>query len=207
MIDEYFDEIDASRTRRAQELSEIKRMFAATEVADRLELRSKAVIVLSYAVWEGFYNECVEIYCRFFQDEGLTVSDAGWNMLVGALSSNFERLRSRNHSHAARLDFVEDLQTRISECFSNFDVAVIEARSNLDFDKLRDNYRVLQFDISSMQPFRNRIKLELVGWRHAVAHGDSPNLVALDVERHLSLVQTIMLLVADTFQSAMLDHA
>lgn len=57
--DDFFDAIDIARVQRAKELSEIKRTFLSMAHADPLAIGSKSVVVLSYAVWEGFYNECV----------------------------------------------------------------------------------------------------------------------------------------------------
>ena len=61
-LDDFFDEIDSARVRRAKELSEIKRSFGQLAVNDVYGVASKAVVVLTYANWEGFYNECVRAY-------------------------------------------------------------------------------------------------------------------------------------------------
>jgi len=64
-IDKYFDAIDAARVQRVKELSEIKYKFSANSGPDPENIKSKAVVVLAYANWEGFYNECVHAYARF----------------------------------------------------------------------------------------------------------------------------------------------
>jgi hypothetical protein len=69
-LDRYFDEIDTARIRRARELSEIKRKFSTDRVPDPAGVNSKATVVLAYANWEGFYNECVGAYIRFLRDRG-----------------------------------------------------------------------------------------------------------------------------------------
>ena len=99
-IDDYFDEIDAARSLRVRELSELKRMFgSAGQSEDPLGVRSKALVVLSYAAWEGFYNECVDAYCDFLATRGIKVADAGWNLLVGVLEVQFESLRGTGIIH------------------------------------------------------------------------------------------------------------
>ena len=69
-IDIYFDEIDIARVRRAKELSEIQRSFGALLSSDLLGIACKAVVVLAYANWEGFYNECVRTYLNFLREKG-----------------------------------------------------------------------------------------------------------------------------------------
>lgn len=206
-IDDFFDDIDIARSLRVRELSEIKRIFTGSgAVSDPFGVQSKALVVLSYAAWEGFYNECVEAYCNFLQLRGTKVTDAAWNLLVGALEAEFDSLRSRNHSPSAKREFVAKLRARLSCDFSSFNRKSVMARSNLDWEKVGQNFELLDFDPTPLLPHRNRLDKELVGWRHAVAHGNAPNLGALDAEAHILLVGEVMSLVADAFQNAMLKH-
>lgn len=204
VTEEYFTEIDACRLARVRELLEIKRIVEGSEGSDRLRVRSKALVVLCYAMWEGFYNDCTEIFCRFLKLGSKSVKDVGWNMMAGVLNSDFDKLRDRKHSAAARIDFVEELKNQMASGFNDFDTSIVMARSNLDFQKLRHNYRVLHFNIEPFQPHRNRIDKEVVGWRNGVAHGELPDLTPLNANRHVTLVANIMILVADSFQQGIL---
>jgi hypothetical protein len=129
-----------------------------------------------------------------------------WKMLVGALGAEFDSLRSRNHSPVAKRDFVEQLKNKLACDFADFDRKAVKATSNLDWDKLNQNFQILDFDLPRFQKHRNRLHKEVVGWRHGVAHGDAPNLGSLDASQHISLVGEVMILVADIFQEAMLAH-
>lgn len=205
-VERYYDEIDRARIRRIRELTEVKRIFSQLRTADPYGVQSKSVIVLSYAAWEGFWNECVQQYCQFLRDEKRVVKDSGWLMLLGVLTSDFASLRDRFHSRRARRDFVLSLNDRIGATFDVFDQEVVEARSNLDFERLRENAEVLGLDLSGFQVHRNRLDRELVAWRNAAAHGDSPELDDLDVDKHVDYVATLLMLVADQFQDALLQH-
>ena len=207
-IDDFFDDIDAARTIRVRELSEIKRLLGAPAmVSDPMGVQSKALVVLSYAAWEGFYDDCVEAYCNFMKVQGSKVSDVGWGMLVGVLSAEFMSLRDRRHSLASRKRFVDDLQQKLSADFNRFDRSVISAQSNLDWDKLEQSFGILNFDLNQFQKYRNRLNKELVSWRHGVAHGSAPSLGSLDAAGHISLVADLMMLVSDAFQAAMVEQA
>ncbi|MBU2533708.1 MAG: hypothetical protein KKB37_13280, partial [Alphaproteobacteria bacterium] len=109
-----------------------------------------------------------------------------------------------NHSLESRQNFIRNLQTRIESGFDAVEGKIVEARSNLDFARLSENYGLLNFDLSTMQNVRNRLDKELVGWRHAVAHGDSPDLTKMDVEDHIAFASSLLILIADQFQFAML---
>jgi MAE_28990/MAE_18760-like HEPN len=205
-IEKYFDDIDSARVRRAKELSEIKRVFRQIAASDPLGITSKAVVVLAYANWEGFYNDCVRSYLNFLREKGGKVRDTDWMLLVSALHAEFESMRARNHSFESRQLFVANLQNGLNCSFDAVDATSVEARSNLNFVRLAQNYQLLNFDLSSMQPLRNRLDKELVGWRHAVAHGDSPDLTAMDVDAHINFAAQLLILVSDRFQHAILDR-
>jgi hypothetical protein len=206
-IDRYFDAIDAARIRRVRELSEIKRQFGADDNGVPIHVYSKAAVVLTYANWEGFYNECVDIYVTFLTERGGKVRETDWMLLVGAFNADFESLRSRNHSVDAKQQFVANLKTRMECCFDLFDRTTIQAMSNLDYKRIAQNYLLLSFELSALQRFRIRLDKELVGWRHSVAHGDSPDLSALDIADHVDFTAHLLSVVADCFQYAMLERS
>jgi hypothetical protein len=202
----YFDAIDNFRLRRAREMSAVKHSFTTDQRSDPFSIRSKSVVVLTYAHWEGFYNECASSYIDFLSASSIRVSDASWNLLVGVLSGEFNALINRNHSADARRVFVEKLKNKISCNFDEFDRSTVLSRSNLDFETLRDNFILLNLDVSKFQRHRIRMNKELVGWRHAVAHGSPPDLANVDVEGHVDFTSDLMLKVADTFQEAICGH-
>jgi hypothetical protein len=204
--EDFFDAIDRARIQRARELSEIKRTFHATAASDPLAIGSKSVVVLTYAIWEGFYNECVNIYIDFMVFQQVKVAETSWLLLVGAMSSDFKSLRDRHHSSIAKQEFVRRLRDCLDCSFDSLDRSVVMARSNLDFGKLDSNLKILDISVLPFVTKRIRIDRELVGWRHSVAHGSPPNLSALDVNGHIEFASELLLELSDAFQSAILKH-
>ncbi|CAA0095864.1 Uncharacterised protein [Starkeya nomas] len=204
VVDCYLDELDNARSNRARELSEIKRVFSLSSQSDPLGVSSKAVVVLSYAAWEGFYNECIDVYYKFLKENNIKVIDIGFKMLLGALTAEFESLRSRNHSGVSKRSFIEKLQEKMSCTFENFDLSIIRSRSNLNYDKIKENYEIMGFSLEALNPYRIKLDREIVGWRHGVAHGAPPKLMAVDTENHIELVNELLLIVSDHFQEAII---
>ncbi|RQW71838.1 hypothetical protein EBB56_05320 [Halomonas sp. YLB-10] len=194
------DQIDGLRLRRAKELSELKVRMTEAGKFSNYGVHSKAVIVLAYAHWEGFYNECVRHFIDSLESHNKKVREVSWSMLVGVLKPNLQKLRDRNHSSEAESQFVDGLRATMDKGFSEFDANVVMSRSNLDFKKLKQNFDILGFDLVPFQKFRIRIDKELVGWRHSVAHGDDPDLSSVDLENHVQLTQDLLLLLSDSFQ-------
>ena len=205
-IDKFFDEIDSARSRRARELSDIQFRFTSYSGPDPSGINSRAVIVLTYASWEGFYNECARVYVRFLRERGGKVRDSDWRLLLGALKGDFESLRARNHSDEAREQFVHNLKARLECGFEAVDGSIIEARSNLNFARLSWNLGVLNFNLTQFQRYRIRMDRELVQWRHLVAHGEPPDLSALSISGHVHFAAELLITLADGFQMAMLQR-
>lgn len=122
------------------------------------------------------------------------------------MSADFKSLRDRNHSEAAKREFVERLKGHLTCGFENFDRSVVMARSNLDFKRLSDNFLLLDFDVTPFQLNRLRIDKELVGWRHGVAHGDSPDLRTVNVVAHIDFASELLLKISDSFQISVLNR-
>jgi len=199
-IAEFFDKIDASRILRAREALRAQTLLQGLPSGDPYAIGSKSIILLCYASWEGFYNDCVDTYFSFLKNSPRSVRDHCWNLLFSVLQSDFESLRSRNHSVQARLSFVRNLSDRLEARFGECDESVVKARSNLNFGRLRENFEILDFDVAPFEFHRLRIDKELVGWRNAVAHGSAPNLAYFDLKDHVDFTSKMLILLADQFQ-------
>lgn len=206
-LSRYLDLIDVARSSRARELSELRARFSASDRSDPFLVGSKAVVVLSYAAWEGFYNDCVEAYLDFLDELGCAVADVSWAMMIGSLSPAFAALIDKRHSPAARLDFVHAIRAAMAGGVRGFDRSVVRARSNLNFEKLAGNFAVLGFELDRLQASRIRLDKELVGWRHGVAHGNAPDLSAMDVAAHTEFAAELLLTLSDVFQDRMQSAA
>jgi hypothetical protein len=125
-------------------------------------------------------------------------------LLVSALNSDFESLRAKNHSGNAKREFISNLKLRLDCGFDALNEQIIAARSNLNFERLSENFELLSFDVAPIRRFRPRLNAELVGWRHAVAHGNPPDLSPMDIGDHIDFTSNLLALLADGFQEAML---
>jgi len=205
-LDVYLDEIDVARSRRARELSEIKFRFTSHSGPDPSNINSQSVIVLTYASWEGFYNECVAAYVRFLKEKGGKVRETDWMLLLAVFKPDLDSLWDKNHADDARYEFVKNMKERLECGYEQIYSGVLATRSNLNYARLSLNHSILSFDLTPMQPFRIRLDKELVTWRHEVAHGNPPDLTALDISGHVDFAAALLVAMADTFQNAMLQR-
>jgi hypothetical protein len=96
------------------------------------------------------------------------------------------------------------LKTQLECGFDSISSGFIEAKSNLNFARLSWCFSVLSLDLTPLQRFRIKLDKELVQWRHSVAHGDQPDLSALDINDHIDFASRLLIVLADEFQAAML---
>lgn len=202
----FWNQIDAERLRRVKELSEIGRVFGTASEPDPEAVSSKATVVLCYAVWEGFYKECIDIYVSYLRSRGGKVRETDWMLLLGVIGRDLASLKDRNHSETARFDFVRALRGQIESEFDQIDSSQLKTQTNLNFQQLSYGYAILNFDLLALQKFRIRLDRELVGWRNSVAHGDTPDLSKLDISKHVDFTRELLLVVADHFQDGMLKR-
>lgn len=205
-VEQFFQVLDQERLRRASELSDSKSFALSVSGGNFETLVSKSVIVLAYANWEGFYNFCIEKYVAFLKSTGKRIVDVEQRLIIGVIEPSLQALKDKNHSYSSKVSFVDSLPACMNYGFDKFDSKCISARSNLNFKKLSDNFNVLNFQLVNFQPNRLKLDKEIVGWRHAVAHGSEPDLTQLDIEEHISLVQDLLLTLSDCFQENALEH-
>lgn len=205
-VDKYWDRIDSERYRRVRELSEIRRFCSSSPASDPESVGSRAAVVLCYAAWEGFYNECITNYLSFMSSLDGKIRDTNWMLLLGAIGADLDSLRDRHHSDDARFDFVRRLETLVEATFSDVDKTHLGRRSIVNFERVRYGYNIFGFDLMELQQHRLRLDRELVAWRNGVAHGVAPDLSALDISRHVHFTRELLATVSDDFQNGMLRY-
>ncbi len=191
--------IDYSRFTRAKEISTLSTECAlASSDAGRKSLE-RAFVVGCYAHWEGFFSDCVSEFLKYLRNTDRKVSEISWLLLVGRLAPEFQSLFDRRNSREAQKLFVERLKGHLSSGFDEFDSKCISPSSNLDYKRLVYSFDLIGIDASFFAVKRNIIDRQIVGWRHAVAHGNLIDLDELDLEQHKKTTLELMGACSDRF--------
>jgi hypothetical protein len=204
-VDTYFTSIDADRLIRARELSDIKVAYRGRENRSLQTIAAKSCAVLCYAHWEGFFNQCAEYFISFMVENNVKVRNVTWSLMPGILATDLQKLRDRNHSAKARVEFSDTLGAKIDCDFKDFDVKEIKAQSNLDFKRLNHVFDMLGCNIDRFQRHRLWIDRELCQIRHETAHGGTPDFSTFDADRHIETTEHLLSLMSDTFQVHILE--
>lgn len=167
---------------RKKELSDVKSM-AATLGEPYQEFCSRVALLVSYAHWEGAFSENSSLICTYLKLSGKRFSEVNYGFLLGFIDGELDRLRDRNHSHEARVDFVDFIGGIDDDAdFRRFDEKVILARSNLNSIRVQLWCRILGRSPIFLEQRRVFLDYQLVKLRHEIAHGGSPKLRLGEIE-------------------------
>lgn len=205
-VDGYLERIDYDRALRVREIYDVKAFVLRKDARSDSVIAAKCVVLISYSNWEGFYNDCTRTYLEFLRKAGSRVSEVSWLLLCGVLEGGLQSMRDKGFSYKSKVEFVNSLRGLGSIKFDSFQDSIMYAKSNLNFDRLRQCGTLLDIDLSVFNKNRIRIDRELVGWRHAVAHGDAPDLNSMGISDHVDFVSKLMLDVSDIFQYAIVNE-
>ena len=193
-------ELDVDRLWRARELSDLRNWFSVSVTQRDQELVSRSVLVLAYAHWEGFCYTCVNVFIDFLVSKGKTYEELPRDFFVGATTSIVDSFRDKADNLKNRLELSSRMRTAVNDDLASFDRKVVLPRSNLNFERLKFIFTILDADISPFQTHRIKLDRELVAWRHQVAHGQMFVLNRDDVIAHSQFCEELMFLLKATFE-------
>lgn len=202
----YIDRLSADRLWRARELSDLRVMHNKAESSREKAATSRAIVVLSYAHWEGYCSSCAGTLIDYLEAKEVPYNSLPSEMLLGAMAGALDGYRDTADNLVSRRKLIKVFQDVLGNHIKNFDRRVILPRSNLNFERLRFIHEVIGADIQPFQKHRLKIDKELVEWRHLVAHGEMFTLENSLAAAHTNLCEELMFLTKDTFETALYTH-
>ncbi|MBB5721168.1 hypothetical protein FHS72_000775 [Loktanella ponticola] len=206
MHENYIERLSTDRLWRARELSDLRVMHSKAETSREKVVTSRAIVVLSYAHWEGYCSSCAGTLVDFLEAKEVPYSTLPPDMLLGALAAALDSYRDTADNLVSRRKLIAIFQETLGNHIKNFDRRVILPRSNLNFERLRFIHETIGADIQPFQRYRLKIDKELVAWRHLVAHGEMFTLENYLAVAHTNLCEELMFLTKDTFETALYTH-
>ena len=200
MQSDFLKALSTDRLWRARELSDLRLMHRNAKSAREKVATSRAIVVLSYAHWEGYCASCAGIFVDHLETKKVPYSSLPTDMLLGAVSGALDSYRDTADNLDSRLKLLRFFQSVQKDHIQKFDRKLILPRSNLNFRRLRFIHEVIGSSIQPFQQYRLKIDKELVAWRHLVAHGEMFVLENALAENHTKLCEELMFLTKDSFE-------
>lgn len=196
--DEFSDLLVSDFNWRLKELSEIK-VAAKDSVGDRSRGHKRALVVMCYAHWEGHVKYCADEFIDYITTRRFRFSE---------ITSNFYQVRFAKqieiNAHSSlenKLRLIHDIENSRSDRMSKIPDGIVNTKSNLNSDVLREICRVcgVVFDFDDDCDFIDKLLLRR---RNEVAHGKALFVDAVEPDDFVDRTQSLMRSLRDKFENS-----
>lgn len=164
-------QLDSDLTTRLRELSDLKRAILDAGPNNRTVLL-KALVALAYANWEGFVKYSATKYFEFISIRRLPYTALSQQFYTNSFLLRMASFTTSKPSVESCVDFIDDVLTASAQRFTRINPELINTRSNLKFEVLRDICLVCDIDIRVFQAHQTFIDIFLLKRRNSIAHGE-----------------------------------
>lgn len=161
---------DADLIWRRKELSDIK---AAIKTADppSKPVLLRAIIAMSYAHWEGYVRTCANRYFEHLTLRKKPFAEFERQIYVNSVLGRLDTLHQGRVGLEARCKLVNDILDGTGGRFAYVNPDLVDTRSNLNTDVIKDICMVCGVDSSHFDQNRTFLDIQLLKRRNAIAHG------------------------------------
>ena len=192
LVETVLEEISDNLDQRRLEITNLRRVVQ-NYIEKPLETTAiRMAIPMLYAHWEGYVRETCQLYLEYIETSGTKVRELQAGLLAYLWTSALKPLVGG--LDFARKKVVAELALTCMENPVKFadSERIINTKSNLNFDVLRDIAVHLCLDISTLMPWRSHLDA-LVHLRNNIAHGARPRtLDYTNFEEHASSLISLM---------------
>lgn len=187
------DHLDTDLVWRRKELSDMK---AAIERADAVSksVLLRALITMCYAHWEGYVRICANLYFDYIALRKLQYSALERQIYVNSFLVRLDVMNKTRLSIEGRCKLVNDILDGTENRFGYINPDLIDTRSNLSADVIKDICMICGVDGAHFEEKRPFIDVIVLKRRNAIAHGQQEYINESDIDD----------LVADTL--ALMQH-
>jgi hypothetical protein len=177
-------EIEQAGEWRLEELTRCELLVPEHEADLSFSCICRGAIVLTYAHWEGYFNEATRVLFREIRNSPPAIGNLPLSAYCLVSRGEIDRLIGRNASDDSVFEFLASLQHKAHQALS-FDEKIVMSRSNLDWERLTIIFNIYGVSWTPFERERIYIQHQLAGLRHAIAHGTDPTLKRSQVKNHL----------------------
>lgn len=176
---------------RRKELSDMKSaIYAADSVSRHALLR--ALVAMSYAHWEGFVRNCATRYFEYLTLRKKSFSDFERQIYVNSMLIRLDSLYQSRMSIKDRCELINDILDGAGRRFAYMNRDLIDTRSNLNTDVVKDICLICGVDSGHFEDKRTFIDLFLLKRRNAIAHGQQEYIRMDEIDDFIANVLSIM---------------
>jgi hypothetical protein len=164
------DAFDVDLIWRRKELSDIKTAIKLSDLASKTALL-RALIAMSYAHWEGYVRTCANRYFEYLTLRRKPYLELERQIYVNTFLVRLDAMHQSKIGLEARCKFVNDILDGTSGRFNYVHPSLVDTKSNLNTDVIKDICTVCAVDSSHFESQRTFIDVLVLKRRNAIAHG------------------------------------
>ena len=183
---------DADLIWRRKELSDMKAAIKTADASSKPALL-RAIIAMSYAHWEGYVRTCANRYFEHLTLRKRPFAEFERQIYVNSVLRRLDSLHQGRVGLEASCELVNDILDGIGGRFSYLNPDLVDTRSNLNTDVIKDICIICGVDSSHFDQNRTFIDVILLKRRNAIAHGQQEFIQTDEID---DLVADILALMA-----------
>lgn len=175
------DQLDSDLNWRRKELSDLKLAIKSADTLARPVLL-RALVTIAYAHWEGYVRTCANKYFQYITIRKKTFKDLEIQLYKNSFLNRLEALFQSKASIESRCELIKEILQSENQRFSFINPSLIDTKSNLNTDVVRDICMICGIDYTPFEDKRSFIDIFILKRRNAIAHGQSEIISDLDVD-------------------------
>ena len=155
---------------RRKELSDMKAVIKTADLPSRPVLL-RAIIAMSYAHWEGYVRTCANRYFEHLTLRKKPFVEFERQIYVNSILGRLDALHHGRVSLEARCKLINDILDGGGGRFSYLNPDLVDTRSNLNTDVIKDICIICGVDSNHFEQNRTFLDVLVLKRRNAIAHG------------------------------------
>jgi RiboL-PSP-HEPN len=176
---------------RRRELSDLKAAVRNADTAAKPVLL-RALVTMCYAHWEGYVRVCANRYFQFLTIRKKPFAELERQIYVNAFLNRLESLHQMRVGIEARCQLVNDILDGTSGKFQYIHPTLIDTKSNLNTDVIRDICLICSVDGSHFETDRSFIDQLILKRRNAIAHGQQEFILESEIDNLVVKILRLM---------------
>ena len=176
---------------RRKELSDMK---AAIKKADQFSKSAllRALVAMSYAHWEGYVRTCANSYFEHLTLRKKPFVELERQIYVNSFLGRLDALHRGRVSLHERCKLINDILDSGNGRFSYLNPALVDTRSNLNTDVMKDICIICGVDSNHFEQNRTFLDVLLLKRRNAIAHGQQEYIQPDEIDDFVANILALM---------------
>lgn len=183
--------LDADLIWRRKELSDMKAAIKNADVLSKPALL-RAIIPMSYAHWEGYIRACANRYFEYLAMRRKSFIEFERQIYVNSFLVRIDSLHQSRISLKERCKLINDILDGANKRFSYVNPDLIDTRSNLSTDVIKDICIICGVNADYFEQNRTFVDILLVRRRNIIAHGQQEYIHADEIDDFVANVLGLM---------------